>query len=213
VYIAFDDLMAEARRRSDLTGLVRKHLFAGVPYVFRERPADYDLMKEYLSSELGIPATTITIVGSGRLGYSLNPSHPGMPMSEASDVDVIVTNETLFDQLWDLMLKWRYPWHMQYWSTAEQAWGTRHLENFIAGHSMPHLIRKARIGSPRHRRQLMDFSHKWFSVFKNTGRYSELAGRDFKGRLYRTWPFATRYHTYGLRRLSRQVALPPKEST
>ena len=205
--------MAEARRQSNLVSLVREHLFEGVPFVFRERPKDYDLLKQYLGGELQVPTTAITIVGSGRLGYSLNPSHPGQPLSETSDVDVIVADEPLFDRLWDLMLKWRYPWHMQHWSRAEQAWGTQHLENFIAGHCMPHLIRKARIGFPPYRRQLLDFSHTWFSVFKGAGRYPELADRDFKGRLYRTWAFATKYHTYGLRMLSRQVPLPPQEST
>jgi hypothetical protein len=204
--------MAEARRRSNLDGLVREHLFVGVPFVFEKNPSDYELLQTHLSEGLKVPIEAITIVGSRRLGYSLNPSHPGEPMSDTSDVDVLVADEGLFDRLWDLMLKWRYPWHMKHWSEAEQAWGMRHLENFIAGYSEPTTIAKARLGFPRYRRQLLAFSYAWFSAFKTAGSHSELAAFEFKGRLYRTWRFATRYHTYGLRRLSRRVPLPPTET-
>lgn len=207
--MTLDDLMTETRRRKgNLDSLVREQLFAGVPFVFRERPADYELLRGHLSRELSVPTSSLTIVGSGRLGYSLNPSHPGQPMLDTSDIDILVADETLFDRLWELMLKWRYPWHMKHWSEAERAWGTRHLENFIAGHADPHLIRFARLGFRRSRTQLLSFSYSWFSAFKSAAEYPELAGREFKGRLYRSWSFATRYQAYGLRLLSQKL-LPP----
>lgn len=206
--IAYDDLMAEVRRRANLEPLVVEHIFKGIPFLFDDQPAHYEILRTHLSSELGVPSNAITVVGSTRLGYSLNPSHPGQPMSETSDVDVIVADEALFDRLWNLLLRWRYPWHMRDWSDGEREWGTRHLENFIAGHCEPHRIRFARLGFPRYRRQLLDFSNQWFSAFKSTSRHPELAGRDFKGRLYRSWRFATKYHAYGLRLLGHRTPPP-----
>jgi len=204
--IKFDELMIETqRRRGNLNLLIREQIFEGIPFVFRDRPEVYDLLRQHICQELKIQISSVTVVGSGRLGYSLNPSHPGQPMLETSDIDVLIADEKLFDQFWQLMLQWRYPWHMKYWSDAEREWGTRHLENFIAGYSDPHAIRFARLGFNRYRTQLLQFSHTWFSVFKSTGRYPELAGREFKGRLYRSWSFATKYHAYGLRTLSQKL--------
>jgi hypothetical protein len=210
--MTFDELMSETRRRrGNLDSLVREYLFEGVPFVFKYHPADYDLLRRHLSDQLHLQTSSITIVGSGRLGYSLNPSHPGQPILDTSDIDILIADEKLFDQFWQLMLKWRYPWHMKHWSEAERAWGTRHLENFIAGYSEPHGIRFARLGFRRYRTQLLDFSHRWFSAFKSTGNYPELAGREFKGRLYRSWTFATKYHAYGLRLLSHRFLPPGRE--
>lgn len=206
--ISYGHLMAEVRRRRRLEAFVREQMFEGTPFVFDAAPARYDVLRTHLSHELHVPIEAITVIGSGRLGYSLNPSHPGQPMSDTSDVDVIVVDEILFDHLWELLLKWRYPWHMRHWSDAEKEWGTRHLENFIAGHCEPHRIRFAPLGSQRYRKQLLEFSDAWFSAFKSTSRHQQLASRDFKGRLYRSWDFATKYHVYGLYHLSRVTPLP-----
>lgn len=212
--MTYDELMSEiCRRRGNLESLVREQLFEGVPFVFRDQPAAYDLLRRHLSRELNVQPLSITIVGSGRLGYSLNPSHPGQPILETSDIDILIADEKLFDRFWQLMLKWRYPWHMKHWPDAERAWGVRHLENFIAGYSDPHGIRFARLGFRRYRTQLLDFSYRWFSAFKAAGNYPELAGREFKGRLYRSWSFATKYHAYGLRLLSQKFLPPRREDT
>ena len=173
--MTFDELMSETRRRrGNLDTLVREHLFAGVPFVFRDHPADYELLRRHLSHELNVQTSSVTIVGSGRLGYSLNPSHPGQPILDTSDIDILIADEKkLFDRFWQLMLKWRYPWHMKHWSEAEREWGTRHLENFIAGYSDPHGIRFARLGFRRYRTQLLDFSH---SVVFRVQVYGKLSG-------------------------------------
>jgi hypothetical protein len=208
VPISFANLIAEVRQTRHLDALVRQHMFQGTPFVFSALPSHYDLLRSHLSRELRVPPEAITVVGSCRLGYSLNPDHPGYPATELSDVDVIVADEALFDRLWGLLLRWRYPWHLRRWSDPEREWGTRLLENFILGQCEPHRIRFARLGSTRHRRELLAFADQWFSAFKSTSRYTELAGRDFKGRLYRSWQFATMYHAFGLRHLA-QVTPPP----
>ncbi len=122
-----------------------------------------------------------------------------------SDVDVIVADATLFDRLWGLLLEWRYPWHLRRWSEAEGEWGLRLAENFMAGHCVPQDIRRIPVGAERHRRELRMIAHNWFSAFKSTSTRPELGFRDYKGRLYRSWTFATKYHVSGLELLLRKA--------
>ena len=200
--IPYADLIAEVRRTNEASQLVQQHVFTGTPFLFEQNPADYDLLRSHLAQELGVPGDSITVVGSCRLGYSLNPTHPGSPVREDSDVDVIVADEALFDKLWGLLLSWRYPWHTRNWPPGERDWALFYLENFMAGHWAPHQLGRPKTGVAEYRRLLLQFRDRWFTAFKSTSRYPALAAREFKGRLYRNWEFAKRYHAYGLMLLS-----------
>ncbi len=195
--------MAAARRRYNLDRLVARHLFQGVPYIFRNSPTRFDVMKDYFGAQLGVPSAAICVVGSSRLGYSLNPDHPGQVIRDDSDVDIIVADETLFDSVWRMLLLWKHPWHMQYWTPALREWGTRRLEDFLAGHvKVNELVLTG--GQRLYRDELREFKDLWFRTFKGAGQYrADLAGFEFKGRLYRSWAFATIYHAEGLKRLTR----------
>jgi hypothetical protein len=211
--ITYDDLIAEVRTGARLAGLVTQHLFSGVPFVFRGNPAHYDILRGHLASTLNVPEASITVVGSGRLGYSLNPLHPGDPIRDTSDIDVIIADARLFDRIWEMLLRWRYPWRLAEWPPAEHDWVTGHLESVFAGYFLPDKLtlgglkpRRAKGRSNkrlrRHRDAVLKVRNDWFAAFKTTSRYPELGGREFKGRLYRSWAFATTYHMYGLQQLA-----------
>jgi hypothetical protein len=213
MYITYDSLIAEARKGRGLARLVTQHLFSGVPFVFQGNPAHYDILRKHLASSLIVPEASITIVGSARLGYSLNPSHPGNPLRDTSDIDVIIADEKLFDRIWEMLLRWRYPWRLAEWPKAEHEWVTGHLESVFAGYFLPHNLtlgglkpRRSRGRANRsmeyHRDAVLQLRHDWFTAFKTTSRYPELGHREFKGRLYRSWAFATTYHIHGLQKLA-----------
>ena len=74
-------------------------LTEGIPFAFSECPALYDSIRSWLSTKLDVHAKEISIVGSARLGESLNPKKIGTPFNRASDLDLFVVSGRLFNQL------------------------------------------------------------------------------------------------------------------
>ena len=74
-------------------------LTEGIPFAFSECPALYDSIRSWLSTKLDVHAKEISIVGSARLGESLNPKKIGTPFNSASDLDLLVVSGSLFNQL------------------------------------------------------------------------------------------------------------------
>lgn len=62
-------------------------------------------LKEEIAKFFSVHANCIVIVGSSKLGYSLNPSKCFKPFDDDSDIDVAVVNPRLFEQYWLQMYK------------------------------------------------------------------------------------------------------------
>ena len=88
-----------AREYSD-----RPH-FGGSPWAFRASPPEYDEFRAELAHRLAVDAGGIALVGSGRLGFSLNPHHLLSSFGSASDLDVVVVSSTMFDETWMELLE------------------------------------------------------------------------------------------------------------
>ena len=86
--------------------LVRLWLTEGIPFAFRERPALYEAMRGWLGSILGICPKEITLVGSGRIGFSLAPPQYGRMFSSESDLDLSVVSPSLFDNFSKSFAQW-----------------------------------------------------------------------------------------------------------
>jgi len=86
--------------------LVRLWLTEGIPFAFRERPALYEAMRGWLGSFLRICPKEITLVGSGRIGFSLAPSQYGRMFSSESDLDLSVVSPSLFDNFSKSFTQW-----------------------------------------------------------------------------------------------------------
>ena len=195
--ISRDALLAQLHTRP-LAEVVQEHVFDGEPIVFAHRPMLYSVVRTHLSDRLGVTPDAMTIVGSGKIGYSLSPDSFGRPFSPTSDVDVVVVDGRLFDQIWAHLLEWRYPWHLRKWSNLDRNWGIARLEEFICGHCTPNVIKYTGLEYAKLLRPLRDLSVRWFDAFQSLGQHSLLASRKFNGRLYRTWDHAAQYHAYSL---------------
>lgn len=89
--------------------LVRLWLSEGIPHAFRKCPAVYDSVRCWLSTCLrdqGVHAKDIGIVGSARLGASFVPEKLGKPFSAASDLDLFIVSERLFEVLKEEFYRW-----------------------------------------------------------------------------------------------------------
>ncbi len=79
--------------------LARLWLSEGIPFAFRVKPAVYEALRSWLSSELGVDPKEITLVGSARLGQSLDPKQIGKPFSNNSDLDLTIISEPLLQKM------------------------------------------------------------------------------------------------------------------
>jgi hypothetical protein len=183
------DEFSELLDSRDHAKIVEELLVAGLPFAFRDSPADYDTLRVTLSAALHLPADAMTVVGSGRIGFSLSPEKYGTPFLPDSDLDVVVVSAELFDIAWfDLLRLGR-----KYFSLEKkvQSWIDTHKENHIFfGFIVPDRLPGAVAISPA-----------WFRTFKGLARNPSLAGRDVNGRLYRTWDHVRVHQLYSLRKI------------
>lgn len=90
-----DILSAVSRRGREI--IVRLWLTEGIPFAFRQCPAVYDELRVWLGSRLQVHPKQITILGSGRIGFSLgSPRQFGRPFGEYSDLDFSIVSLDLF---------------------------------------------------------------------------------------------------------------------
>jgi hypothetical protein len=75
---------------------IRMWMAEGIPQVFQQCPAIYQMSRQWLSDRLQVHPYQISIVGSARLGYSFNPQNLGRCFNEKSDLDFVIISDSLF---------------------------------------------------------------------------------------------------------------------
>lgn len=184
---------------TSLDHVVEQHVFAGVPYVFRESPESSNLLTKHLCGAMDLPEQNIIVVGSAKVGFSLNPDNFPRKFSETSDIDVIVISEGLFDKVWMTLLKWHYPRRLLDLGRIEGDWARLRRKDIYWGWLVPNEIRYEGLSFPEVLKPLRDISATWFNTFQSLSLYPEFAARTISGRLYRSRDHAFLYHREGLR--------------
>ena len=174
--------------------IVEEFLIAGLPYVFKNSPTDYDALCSTIGSAFTLAVDTMTVIGSGRIGYSLSPDKYGAPFSTESDIDVAVVNAELFDTAWFELLRLS---RKKYFSLEKQ------VQSWIAAHREGHIFWG--FVCPDRLPGVVGLSRTWFRTFKGLARIPTLAGRDVNGRLYRTWEHVKIHQLNSLRTIQRAL--------
>src|SRR4051812_16393354 len=89
-----------------LDQITRDYVFQRVPFIFRANPQAGDDLADHLCRDrlLRLKRSNITIVGSAKLGFSLNPLRFPRGILPTSDIDVLVVDQQLFDRVWLTLL-------------------------------------------------------------------------------------------------------------
>jgi len=109
VYPAANVLLgaAKAGDRDVRYALSRLWLSEGIPFAFKTKPGIYEALRIWLARHLNVQAKQITVVGSGRLGYSLSPDqNAGRPFGPHSDLDMTIISSSLFQRLREAFCRW-----------------------------------------------------------------------------------------------------------
>jgi hypothetical protein len=185
---------------SALGDVLRDHVVSGRPYVFRDNPEQETLLRDHLERELNVQSKNIRVVGSGRIGFSMNPHNFPRRFSEASDIDVVIVDEEVFDLAWTTMLTWNYP-RRHTMAVPDKNWRYERQRDLYWGWFNPDRIQYDGLSFPEDLIPLRDISARWFDAFQSLSLFKDFATRVVTGRLYRTWTHVLLYHLEGLRQL------------
>ncbi|MEV4109319.1 hypothetical protein [Nonomuraea sp. NPDC049695] len=78
---------------------VTARLFDGIPAVWPQE-LDYIKWRHLVAAELGVDPMAVQLVGSARLGYSMNPKKNFRRFHEGSDLDIAVISPEFFEKAW-----------------------------------------------------------------------------------------------------------------
>lgn len=95
--------------------LIEKHILHNVPFFFKTDMELFFKIKKFISDKFEIPITNIYLVGSGQLGFSLNPENEYRNFryeeidenKKESDLDFAIISNKLFSQIWDELCGFR----------------------------------------------------------------------------------------------------------
>jgi hypothetical protein len=76
------------------TAIARLWLSEGIPFSFKQNPALYESVRDWLGTRLDVDPKEISLTGSGRIGQSLAPKKLGANFSEDSDLDFFIVSNT-----------------------------------------------------------------------------------------------------------------------
>lgn len=80
--------------------VARLWLTEGLPFAFLKSPAVYEDLRGWIASRLSVHPKEVTLIGSGRIGYSLAPPpNFGRPFHDGSDLDLSVVSGDLFQRV------------------------------------------------------------------------------------------------------------------
>lgn len=199
------DEFKEALFSNPPEGVVRDYLFTGVPYAFSEQPELMDLLRSHICDLLPVKQDNIIVVGSGKIGFSLNPDNFFRKFSDVSDIDVIVVDERLFDQIWFALIKWHYPKRLANRHDPDRSWMHYRKDEIFWGGLKLEALQYEGLSFPDALKPIRNLATQWFNTFQSFSQYPEFVRRTVTGRLYRTWEHAMFYHVEGLRQVKESI--------
>ncbi len=198
----FKDLL----RQETPEKIAEDHILRGDVYIAQKHPYVLNTLRRHLCPRFGLEQENVIIVGSAKMGFSLDPNSFPRSFSENRDIDVLVVSETLFDTYWHTMLRWHYPRRPERLPQSDWDWVMLRRQDLYWGWFHPDKIGYEGLTFPDVLKPLRDLKANWFSSFKSLSLYPEFSGREVNGRLYRTWEHALLYQASGLRRIQIQLA-------
>lgn len=191
---------ADALLHEVATDVVDRYILAGPAFVFRQNQHAEKRLIQHLGTTLSTPEENVVIVGSAKIGFSLDPNAFPRAFSDDSDLDVAIVNPDIFESAWRAALEWSYEVNEN--TDREQAWLRDLRRGVFRG--------QLHVGSTQHisgmRRSALlalwrNLAWTWFAAFRDLPREPEILRRKVNGRLYRSWDHLRLYHRGGILRL------------
>jgi hypothetical protein len=163
-----------------------KWLIDRTPYIFENNRNDYLQWKESLGEKLGIDSNALSIVGSAKLGFSLNPNKNYKNFDNDSDVDVAVISNHYFDLSWHFLR-----------NIGTQLYTLEQLQKYSVQDHRQRLIYWGTIATDRIL-GILPFSKLWLKAVSEMATISPTFSRNINMRIYMDYESLKAYQVNNL---------------
>jgi len=96
---------------SERYGIIRLWITEGIPFAFKNNPLLYEEIRAFIARGVNVHTKEVTLVGSGRIGYSLKKKVWGKEFTPSSDLDFTIISNDLYKNLVNDYQKWVSDFH------------------------------------------------------------------------------------------------------
>ncbi|MGA2232212.1 MAG: hypothetical protein ABSH22_15050, partial [Tepidisphaeraceae bacterium] len=148
--------------------VIRKHISTGRPRAFSDH--EYYELRSTVAAEFQLHPSSVVVVGSTRLGFSLSPERRYQIVQSDSDIDVAIVSQERFDDYWERVFL-----H----SKSDLAWPTHKFRvRLFKGWIDPRFLPRT---------PAFEAAEKWVQFFDGLMRSRKYGRRRITARLYRSW--------------------------
>jgi predicted nucleotidyltransferase len=186
----------EFRKVIEIEGLevaVNSLILQGSVFYFKDDFKKYFYFKNILSTKLDVHTKNIEIIGSAKLGFSLNQQRLGEPFDKESDIDIAVISDKLFDLAWSELISIRDKKWFEL-TPKERANLIQCQSDIYWGYISPDRVPGG-----------TGFSKWWWSIFEELSSVADFERRKIRGRLFKSWERAQAYYCYSIQNLLKSV--------
>ena len=177
----------------DPRAFVMHRIFDAVPLLFTE-PQKWTEWKIRLADQLEVDAHSVVVIGSGCVGYSLNPGKAFKAYDKESDVDVAVVSGYHFEVAWRFLRNVK----TQLYSLPRPA------QNSIKQHR-DEFVFLGTIATDKILPYIDPFGPSWVKSLAAIGKDPPVSGRTLNIRLYRDSYSLVGYHVSGVKKVQGQL--------
>lgn len=188
--VTIDDYKAEIIKlanEDEKRIFTQKHYFHGTPLVFNNRENEYFHFRKRIADQFKIGFYEVLIVGSSKFGFS---PFKFTQFTLDSDIDVVLFNEKLFDDFYELVSEYQYKIRMRKIRLTLDQYRQylKFLKYFVMGWMRPDLL-------PQNTTEFKELKLKWDEFFKNISHSkSEVGNYIVKGGLFKSYYYAEKYY-------------------
>ncbi|MEC1698028.1 hypothetical protein [Schinkia azotoformans] len=189
-----DKLIKEFQEKLDnpsipILDIVQRHLTYGTPVAFKDDEDTYFEIKKRIATQFDIAPEDVFMVGSGKLGFSLNTDQLWKPYDEESDMDMVIVSDKVFSSFWYQLYEFNIDITDR--TKEEDKRYKKFLKYFLKGWIRPDFFPEAFKGN-----------EEWEDFFTGTMSYKkEYGGRKITGAVYREPFFYESYHKRNLEKI------------
>lgn len=168
---------------------VNSLILHGSVFYFNWDDNKYYCFKDEISKKLRVHTKNIEIIGSAKLGFSLNQERLGKSFGKKSDIDVVVISDILFEKAWSELI-----------SIGDRRWidlTPKEKENLKQCQNDIYwgYIRPDRVPGET------EFSKWWWNIFNELSSNAEYEYRMVRGRLFKSWERVQECYSSSLEKL------------
>jgi hypothetical protein len=179
------------------SNFTQKNFFHGTPKVFQNDDEYYNFRKR-IADNFDIGFYEVFVVGSSKFGFS---PYKLTYFSYESDIDVVIFNETLFENFFNLISDYQYKIRKQIIRLNRKQYKdyVKFVKYFTMGWMRPDLL-------PKNTNEFKEIRDNWELFFKSISySQSEVGNYKVQGGLFKNQRYAEKYYNSSIETIQQKI--------